>query len=417
MNRLHRPAPGFSLIELLVAMAIGLVVTVAVTSVMIRGEGSKRSSTSVNDINQSGAYAAYVLDRVIRSAGSGFSQRWSEVYGCKLVAAKSGIQVLPVPAAPGAISAFTSLALTQRLAPVIISQGAADKSGDVRGDLLIVMGGTAGIGESPQPVQPGSVTSANLRLQNTVGYQTGDIVLLADPTVGTGCMVQQANFTTAFAAPASAPPGSPNPGGSTDQNLPLGGTYYTAALSGLNLTDFGASTLAMQLGRDASNPPQFQAFGVGADRTLMGYDLLKRQSDGDTESSIADGVVEMRAVYGVDTTSPPDGKLDAWVDAGSTGYTAAELGDGSTAARNRLRQIVAIRIGMIVRTSLAERADTGVKNPEGYLQAAGTTLTLFPDLPVAVQKTRTLSTDERSYRFRTVEVTIPLRNVLMAPDT
>ena len=409
-----RGGRGFSLIELLIAMAIGLVVTIAITSVLIRTEGSKRSSTSVNDINQSGAYAAYVLDRMIRSAGSGFSQRWSEVYGCTLDVTKSATHVLPIPAAAPASSAFTNLPLTLRLAPVIIGKGLADKSStDVRGDVLIVMGGTAGVGESPQTVKPGSVTTspANLRLENTLGYRSDDMILLADPTVGGGCMMQQVatRTTTDFG-----------------QNLSLAGTYYAATGTGVNLADFGASTLALQLGRDAANPPQFLAYGVGANRTLMGYDLLQPQPGGAAtpDASIADGVVEMRALYGLDTTSPPDGTLDTWVDPKTgSGYEASVLNDGSAASRTKLRQIVAIRVGLILRTSLLERApQTSASTSlatEGYQQTTATVLTLFTDLPSAVRQTRTLTTasGELNYRFRTVEVTVPLRNVLMSPPT
>jgi type IV pilus assembly protein PilW len=413
MTRQHPPrrATGFSLIELLVAMVIGLVVSVAITSVVIRTEGSKRSSTSVNDINQSGAYAAYVLDRIVRSAGSGFSQRWSEVYGCTLDVNMGTTHVLPIPAAAPATSAFTNLPLTLRLAPVIIGKGLADKTGDVRGDVLIVMGGTAGVGESPQSVKPGSVSAspANLRLENTLGYRTDDMLLLADATVGGGCMMQQVATRSAS---------------EYGQDLALGGTYYAAAGTGVNLTDFGASTLALQLGRDDANPPQFQAFGVGANRTLMSYDLLQPQPGGTAlpDASIADGVVEMRAVYGLDTTSTPDGILDSWLDptAGS-GYEASVLGDGSAASRVKLRRIVAVRIGMILRTSLQERAPQTTASsslgPEGFQQASGRVLTLFSDLPTAVQQTRTLGSGDLNYRFRTLEVTVPLRNVLMAPNT
>ena len=70
---------GLSLVELLVAMAIGLILTLAIATVMTISEGSKRSITSTNDISQTGAYVTYTLDRALRSAGSGYAQRWNEV--------------------------------------------------------------------------------------------------------------------------------------------------------------------------------------------------------------------------------------------------------------------------------------------------------------------------------------------------
>jgi prepilin-type N-terminal cleavage/methylation domain-containing protein len=65
----RRAAAGFTLVELLVAIVISLVLTLAITTVLIRTEGSKRTTTSVNDINATGSYAAFVLDRAVRSAG------------------------------------------------------------------------------------------------------------------------------------------------------------------------------------------------------------------------------------------------------------------------------------------------------------------------------------------------------------
>ena len=409
---------GFSLIELLVAMVIGLVVTLAVTSVLIRSEGSKRSSTSVNDLNQTGAHAAFVLDRAIRSAGSGYSQRWADVYGCLLDVRHSGAvppQLLPIPAALPATSAFRGLtnapALQIRLAPLIIAKDLADTTGagaEVRGDILLVMGGTAGVGEAAQAVLPlaSPLAADNLRLDNTLGYRDNDLVLLANRAVPAGCMLQQV---------------ASRPAGDYGQSLPLAGNYFHTGGGVVALADFPADTLALQLGRDVANPPQFQAYAVGANRTLFAYDLLLPATGAARDVPVADSVVEMRAVYGLDTTGPtgkPDGILDSWTDA--TGlFAASALTDGSVVARERLRQIVAVRIGLILRTALQERAAptsaSGVTDQETYQQASGTVLALFGDLPAAVQRTRALGSTELGYRFRTVEITIPLRNVLMAP--
>ena len=67
--------------------------------------------------------------------------------------------------------------------------------------------------------------------------------------------------------------------------------------------------------------------------------------------------------------------------------------------------ILAIRVAMILRTSLSERGDP----------VAPPTLTLFQDMDPALQQTRTLTAAERQFRHRVVETTIPLRNILMLP--
>ena len=418
-------APGFSLIELLVAMVIGLVVTLAVTSVLIRSEGSKRSSTSVNEINQTGAYTAFVLDRVIRSAGSGFSQRWSDVYGCLLVVSKASNSVLPVPATIAASSAFRSITaspLPIRLAPLIIGKDLADTSGsgaEVRGDMLFVMAGSAGVGESPQSVNPGSVdvttSPPQLQLQNTLGYTTNDLVLLSDTGVAGGCMMQQVGTHAAT---------------NYGQVLPLAGDYYKATGTNVALTSFGASTIAMQLGSATTNRPQFFAYAVGENRTLYSYDLLNPLPTGGVDTrpdvAIADNVVEMRAVYGLDTTNPPDGIINEWVSA-TGNFDASVLTNGSAASRNRLRQIIAVRVGLILRTSLQERSAavatsaSGVTAQETFQQPSAASLTLFEGLTdiggSSLSYTRSVTGGDALYRYRPVDVTIPLRNVQLAPQS
>jgi type IV pilus assembly protein PilW len=52
--------------------------------------------------------------------------------------------------------------------------------------------------------------------------------------------------------------------------------------------------------------------------------------------------------------------------------------------------------------------------PERDPVAPGT-LTLFDDLGGPLTATRTLSTAERQLRWRTLEFTVPLRNVMLAP--
>lgn len=404
-----RRAGGFSLVELLVSMVIALVVTLAISSVLVRSEGNKRTSTSVNDVNQNAMYLSYSLDRLIRSAGSGFAQSWQDAFGCVIDASKAGASILPLPAA--APAPFDNVPLNIRLAPVMIGKNLANSGGQVRGDVLTVIGGTSGGADMPQKVRVGSVVAgapSTLRVTNGLGYANDDLVLLADSTVAGGCMLQQI-------APAT--------GVTADQLTFTGGDYSRNVGSVVSLASFGGQTSAIQMGNIPSNPalpgspPQMLLLGVAADNTLSSYDLLRQ--NGNTVAPLADGVIEMRALYGVDSSMPADNVLDAWIDpiAGS-GYSVAELTDGSAIARGRLRRIVAIRVGLILRTPLQERV-----NERYYGQYAAntdpaslpsTTITLFSDLPAAVRQNRTIVGADNLYRYRTVEFTVPLRNSLYA---
>ncbi|WP_294001154.1 hypothetical protein, partial [Sphaerotilus sp.] len=85
-------------------------------------------------------------------------------------------------------------------------------------------------------------------------------------------------------------------------------------------------------------------------------------------------------------------------------YAIASLMDGSLAANARLRTIVAVRVGWLLRSTAQEGSTV-----------APTSLRLFADLGDALTYTRSLSAAERRYRHRTLESTIPLRNLLITP--
>jgi len=112
-------------------------------------------------------------------------------------------------------------------------------------------------------------------------------------------------------------------------------------------------------------------------------------------------VFELHALYGIDTDG--DQRINQWVT--PTGnYAIASLMDGSTTASTRLRTIVALRLGLLLRSTLREGS-----------AVAPTSLKLFADLGSSLTFTRTLSTAEQRYRYRTLESTIPLRNLLNPP--
>ena len=124
---------GVTLIELMVAIVIGLVVTLAATNLLIFGESSKRTSTATNDMGQTGAYAAYVLDRAVRGAGSGFTQSWNlaGAFGCRLSATLPATPNLPRGSAFPAPFATSFLggasgSATLRVVPVLIGRSQSD---------------------------------------------------------------------------------------------------------------------------------------------------------------------------------------------------------------------------------------------------------------------------------------------------
>lgn len=379
-----RRAAGFTLIELLVAVAIGLALVLAITLMMTRYESGRRSLTSLNDASQSGAYVTYMLDRLLRSAGSGYVQGWASAFGCQVAAARSGTVALPRSTAFPA--PFGGVPQSVRLAPVMVHAGAGTGGSDV----IAVTMGSSGMGESPLPVISGSATASQLRVPATLGLRANDLVLVYDG--GEDCMVQQVT--------------SPFTGGAS-QVVDFSGTYAVGAVGNAVLANMYTSTSATgnpafvsPLGNVTGNRPVFHLVGVGDNATLVGLDML--QLDGtDTPVALADGVADLRVRYGIDNNS--DNIVDEWASPAVAPYDAASLNAG-TAARDNLRRIIALRVAVLVRSSTPERN-----------AVSPATLTVFEDLPTALQVTRTLSADEQLLRWRVLDFTVPLRNVLLAP--
>ncbi len=394
MRHVHQR--GVTLIELMVAIIIGLVVTLAVTSLLIFSESSKRTTTATNDMGQTGAYAAYVLDRAVRGAGSGFTQSWSlaGAFGCRLNAMLPGTPNLPrgtafpAPFATAFLGGASGSA-NLRVAPVLIGKSQSDAGSDV----LVVMGGTASSGDVPRLILSSGKSSNILRLDSTTGLAEGDLGLVSASGT-TDCLLEQVHASTAFADTSG------------NDALPLGGTYYTASGSTTSLATLAASGSAYftPLGNVNAGNTQFQMFGVGSNNTLYSYDLLMSNGT-DASQAIADGVAEMHALYGLDTNA--DGVLDTWVDPGAAGYDIATL----MATPAKARQVVAVRIALVLRSANYEK-----ENANGELPSPAS-LTLFKDLATSLQQTISFSTSEQHFRHRVVESTIPLRNVLLLPTS
>ena len=373
-----RHSAGFTLVEMLVAVTIGMALVLAITLMLTRYESGRRTLTSVNDASMGSAYVSFTLDRIVRSAGSGYAQGWKDSFGCQLLASRSGTTTLP--RATAFLAPFAAVPQAVRLAPVVVHAGVGTDGSDI----LAITTGSSGLGESPLPVMTASATGTGLRVPATIGLRAGDLVMVFQDAAQ--CMVQQ--VAAGFA-------------GGADQQLNFGGTYADSDINGTRLEDLGALSPAWvaPLGNTAGNQPLFQLLGVGPNATLVAHDML--QLDGsDSVVAIADGVADLRARYGVDTDN--NNVIDSWQDPAVAPWDAGTLLNGTLASKNRLSQIVSLRVGVMVRTSTPERSSV----------APGVVL-LFTDLGPALEVTRTLTTAERLVRWRSVEFTVPLRNALL----
>lgn len=102
-----RPARGFTLVEMMVAMVIGLTTTLLVAQALMQGEGQRRTTLGGQDAQTHGALALHELQRELMSAGYGLAST-VDALGCEIRARHAasgqslGWTLTPVEILPGA---------------------------------------------------------------------------------------------------------------------------------------------------------------------------------------------------------------------------------------------------------------------------------------------------------------------------
>lgn len=177
-TRTHsRQQAGFSLIEIMVAMVIGMVAVIIMTQILMQSEGAKRNTTSGDDAQINASIALSNLERDIRMSGFGLNAY--NLLGCTLTLR------------PSNESANTS-ALT--IAPATINPATAlVPAGDANTDTLLVM-----YGNGSSPAEGDAVISASgtsYKVTTSTSFTTGDKVLTLTLPRTTNCAVTTDSVT------------------------------------------------------------------------------------------------------------------------------------------------------------------------------------------------------------------------------
>lgn len=138
-NSQSRPlqSAGFTLVEIMVGMVVGLLGIIVVMQVYSLFEGQRRTTSGSDDAMTSGAIALYGLQRDIRQAGYGISD--VNLVGCSVTLPSGGTVALsPVTVNPATSVIPAGDANTDRL---LIAYG--NSNGSVEGDGITSQPGTA----------------------------------------------------------------------------------------------------------------------------------------------------------------------------------------------------------------------------------------------------------------------------------
>lgn len=412
----HSCVRGFSMVELMVAMLIGLIGTIIIFQVFEVSEGIKRTTTSGGDAQQNGAVALYVIEHDLRNAGMGFND--APLAGCKIRAydTKRGVP---------------DFSLT--LVPVFIAPGAAT----VPDQITALYGGKPTIANPTmltKPMDPAGNGTDDLSLMNPYAYRPGDLLVLLEPATAKDCSLVEATKLGAILQ-IEHTTGSYQVLSTLNNeisrfNKPGGlGVVYGGSGAG--------ATRVFNLGNlwepaNGSSMPVGNTYAIDAGNalTLSAAFVSKTAASSPLVGSVADNIVQLRAEYGVDDGVAGVGLRAVTITNGGAGvYTA---GDGLVdrwvlpATFNALapppwQSVIAVRLAVVARSAQPEKprgangpnCDATTDGTEGatpdqrpFWSGAGGLI----DVSGSGDPDPASLTHWKCYRYRVFETTVPLRN-------
>ena len=355
MKNCTKKSAGFSLVEIMVAMVVGLLGMIIMLQVYSNSERLKSATSGGNEAQNAGAIALYGLQRDIQQSGWGISA--FNMIGCNV----------QLRAGPPAVTLNT-------IAPVTINH-AAITGQDANTDTLLIAYG------------------------NSNGGQEGDTVTAAPPTGLAGINLYAVASPNEFAindrviAETRVRPAPCNL--VLDTVTTVAGANVTVATGLAGMTN---GTL-----HNLGQAPKVLAYAIrNGNLTLCDYtanDCGSAANNGDAAIWVpmANNIVSMKAQYGRDTTAAMDGIVDTYDTATPTtacGWVKA----------------ASIRIALVARNSQSRQ--TAV-TPAAPVWAGSSNLAAAAPLPGNVADPIDLSADAnwQSYRYKIFQTIVPIRNI------
>lgn len=291
------PVTGFSLVEIMVGLVIGLTVILVIMRAFADFEGHKRTLTSGADAQLNGQIALLTMERDVRIAGYGIANL--AALGCPINSSFNGVTQ---PARP--------------LLPVVITDGGNGS------DMVRVLYSASGHGAIVSTITTDHPPqSAVIFVNSKLGMNVNDFVIAFEP--GKDCTLLQITLVDQGLPKlhhASTSPWNP-PGGQNIFPKPDG---YS---KGAQLFNFGRLI--------------DRTYQINKNKDLQAFDFSTQSSE-----ILADNVVNIQARYGIAPVGSQT--VNEWVDA--TGIWAAPTPANA-------RRIKAVRIAAIARSTVREKPD------------------------------------------------------------
>tara|TARA_R110002167_G_scaffold138768_9_gene326106 strand:- start:5923 stop:6957 length:1035 start_codon:yes stop_codon:yes gene_type:complete len=315
---LNRQA-GFSMVELMVALVLGLFLTTAILQTFIGAKDTYEFQNELSRMQENGRFAMTFLSRDIRAA---------DFWGCMGDGDLDTNIVDPVDSlivGAGSASDFAAGLLGFNNVPVA-STGYDPVFGGVnnRPDAIVLQGGRG------EGVAVSASAGASLSVTSTTGIQVGDILLASDCTDGVMFQVSSVDSSTQLAHEVNGGSVALTPGNNPDT---LGVVFDSSA------SVFQAAPIRYWIRTGASGEPALIR-GTQTDAWSGGDELV-------------DGVENIQFLFGEDVND--DGTADYFVDADNV---------------VNMNQVVSIQVHLVVRSLRDNMVDPAPINYYGGPKSA-----------------------------------------------
>jgi len=283
---------GFSLVEIMVGMVIGMFGLLIMMQVFSLAEEQKRTTTSGGDAQSSGAIALFGMQRDIRQAGYGVAD--AKIIGCNVLL-RAGVTL-------------------NAMAPVTINH-ASIPAGDANTDTLMVV--YSNTNSSPQGDGIISQSAANAyAMQTPTSYANSDRVIAAPQTRLSPCNLTLDTVANIAGTVVSVSTGAAGMANGTMFNLGQTPRIFAYAIRNGNLTQCDYMAADCGLAANATDPTIWVQIGGG--------------------------IASLRAQYGRDNSIPMDGFVEV--------FDQTAPNSACTFAR-----VSAVRMALVARSAQLER--------------------------------------------------------------
>lgn len=386
-----RRARGFSLVELMVSVVIGMLAILFATRIMTDGERNKDAAMGGSDSMQNGMLAMFQISGDAEQAGFGLNDPL--IMGCNTVFSDSQGYALAEAERDGET--------VQPLAAAVIEPG-----GEGPDRLTLYAGGATG-GATTLRVTQNYIGGNTISVDRPPwGYfKVGDVIVVAPEQLGADCAMAQVSVDPQTQPPIPA-----------QQFLQFGEVGQRFNRGALDVQYDGNTARLFNLGPGARLA--FHTWSVdGGYLRLRATDMAG--AGGVDGQAVADNIVTLKAQYGFDIRESTDFKPGEGTVIGQWSSEMIDAdGDGVSGGAGDYGRVVALRIAVVARARNPERP---IVNVEGEAECTATPVapTLFASAqpegvePVEVEVNLAVAGDSvgwQCYRYRVFETIVQLRN-------